>query len=117
MQVIAESPLAAVVAAFLEQGQKIAAELVDRVDIFRKFTQVLSQQILQFVPAQVDARRRRFFAEGLAGLVPDQAGLDRAGVATVNLCQLGQGQILLDIGGAYVAPLFTRQIRHGETGG
>ena len=117
MQVIAESPLAAAVAAFLEQGQKIAAELVDRVDILRKFIQVLSQQIQQFVPAQVDARWRRFFAKGLAGLVPDQAGLDRTGVATVNLCQLGQSQILLNIGGADVAPLFTRQIRQGETGG
>ena len=76
-------------------------------DILRKFLQVLSQQVLQLVPAQVDARRRRFFAEGLAGLVPDQAGLDCAVVAPVNLCQLGQGQILLNIGGAYVAPLFT----------
>ena len=59
MQVIAESPFAATVAAFLQQGQKIAAELVNRVDIFRKLTQVLSQQVLQLVSAKVDARRRR----------------------------------------------------------
>ena len=97
MQVIAESPLAAAVAAFLEQGQKIAAELVDRVDILRKFIQVLSQQILQFVPAQVDARRRRFLPEGLTGFVPDQAGLDRAVVTLVNLCQFDQGQSPLNV--------------------
>ena len=97
MQVIAESPLAAAVAAFLEQGQKIAAELVDRVDILRKLTQVLFQQILQFVPAQVDARRRRFLPEGLTGFVPDQAGLNCAVVTLVNLCQFDQGQSPLNV--------------------
>ena len=50
---------------------------------------MLSQQILQFVFAQVDACWRRFFAEGFAGFVSDQAGFDRAGVAPVNLGQLG----------------------------
>ena len=89
VEVVAEGTFAAVVAAFFQQGQKIAAELVDGMDVIRELVQVLSQQILQFVFAQVDACWRRFFAEGFAGFVSDQAGFDRAGVAPVNLGQLG----------------------------
>ena len=58
---------------------------------------MLSQQLLQFILAQVDARRRRFLPEGLTGLVPDQVDLDRAGIALINLCQFSQSETLLNV--------------------
>ena len=65
MQVIAKRPFAAAVPAFFQPWQKIAAELIDRMNIFRKLIQILPQQLLQLILAQVDARRRRFLPEGL----------------------------------------------------
>ena len=97
MQVIAERPFAAAVAAFLQQWQQVAAELIDGMNIFRKLIQMLSQQLLKLILAQVDARRRRFLPEGLTGFVPDQAGLDCAVVTLVNLCQFDQGQSPLNV--------------------
>ena len=97
MQVIAERPFAAAVAAFLQPWQKIAAELIDGMNIFRKLIQILPQQLLQLILAQVDARRRRFLPEGLTGLVPDQVDLDRAGIALINLCQFSQSETLLNV--------------------
>ena len=97
MQVIAKRPFAAAVAAFLQQWQQIAAKLIDGMNIFRKLIQMLSQQLLQLILAQVDARRRRFLPEGLTGFVPDQAGLDCSVVTLVNSCQLDQGQSPLNV--------------------
>ena len=57
----------------------------------------------------------RLASAGSSYLVTDQAGFNRASVAFVDVRQLGQRQVLLNIGCANVAPLALGKIRQSES--